>query len=83
MLTAEQETLRVHGKAARASANEGHALSACAILCSESPCYPLESEQEESKDSRSRYSGRHFHGWLQEITEKYSKLKVSVLTFFS
>lgn len=79
VLTAEQETLRVHGKAARASANEGHALSACAILCSESPCYPLESEQEENKDSRSRYGGRHFHGWLQEIAEKYSRLKMELL----
>ena len=46
MLSVEQEILRVHGRAARALANQGTPLSFCAILRDENVYNPLEVEQQ-------------------------------------
>ena len=45
MMSNEQEILRVHGRAARALANQGTSLSFCAILRDENVYNPLESDQ--------------------------------------
>ena len=45
MLSIEQEILRVHGRAARALANQGTPLSFCAILKDEEVYNPIGADQ--------------------------------------
>ena len=80
MLSIEQEILRVHGRAARALANQATPLSFCAILKDENIYNPIEAEQEEKdKNVRSRYNGRQFLSWLQDVDDKFEKIKEDVL----
>ncbi|ESO08652.1 hypothetical protein HELRODRAFT_169540 [Helobdella robusta] len=86
-LLSEQETLRIYSRAGRATANQGECLSACAVLCSEDFCSPHDLDNGEGfggaggpKDSRSRFNGRHFNAWLQEIVDKYAKLKAKLIS---
>lgn len=77
MLSIEQEILRVHGNAARASANQNTPFSVCAILRDEEIYNTIDSEQEEKeRGSRSRYNGRQFLSWLQDVDDKFEKIKV-------
>ncbi len=54
MLSVEQEILRVHGRAARALANQGTPLSFCAILKDENVYNPLVVEHQHTHTSIGR-----------------------------
>ena len=72
-----KEILRVHGRAARALANQSLPFSVCTILRDEEIYTPIDPEQEEkNRDIRSRYNGRLFLSWLQDVDDKWEKIKV-------
>ena len=78
ILSIEQEILRVHGRAARAMANQSIPLSVCAILRDEDIYNPIDpSAEDRDKNIRSRYNGRQFFSWLRDVDDKYEKIKVS------
>lgn len=93
VLSAEQEILRVHGRAARAIQNQAVPLSACSILrdeeiynvlkpeqiCVKSPESLLEKKDDKDKNVRSRYNGRLFLSWLQDVEDKWEKTKEKML----
>merc|ERR1712156_392509 len=103
ILAVEQEILRVHGRAARALANQTVPFSVCTILRDEDIYNPNEAGSQRTgaglgglhgslserggpqnschgmpdskKDSRSRYNGRLFLSWLQDVDDKWEKIK--------
>jgi len=76
VLAVEQEILRVHGRAARALANQSLPYSVCTILRDEEVYTPIDPHQEEkNRDIRSRYNGRLFLSWLQDVDDKWEKIK--------
>ena len=80
VLSVEQEILRVHGRAARALANQVLPFSVCTILKDEEVYNIISAEQEEKdRNARSRYNGRLFLSWLQDVDDKWEKIKVSYL----
>ncbi|GAB6020195.1 hypothetical protein CHUAL_002917 [Chamberlinius hualienensis] len=80
VLTVEQEILRVHGRAARAMANQTTPLSACTVLKDEEVYSPLEPEQDDrDRNARTRFTGRHLLSWLQDIDDKWDKVKEAML----
>lgn len=80
VLSVEQEILRVHGRAARALANQALPFSACSILKDEEVYNVITPEQEEKdRNARSRYNGRLFLSWLQDVDDKWEKIKESML----
>lgn len=82
MLSIEQETIRVHGRAARALANQSIPLSVCTILKDEEIYNQIDpiQEAEKEKTTRTRYNGRQFLSWLQDVDDKYDKIKVGWVT---
>lgn len=79
VLAVEQEILRVHGRAARALSNQSLPFSLCTILKDEEVYNLLTPEQEEKDTARSRYNGRLFLSWLQDVDDKWDKIKVGVI----
>jgi len=80
VLSVEQEILRVHGRAARALANQSLPFSVCTILKDEEVYNVITPEQEEKdRNARSRYNGRLFLSWLQDVDDKWEKIKVKIL----
>lgn len=79
-MSVEQEILRVHGRAARALANQLLPFSVCTILKDDEVYNIMTPEQEEEKDrhARSRYNGRLFLSWLQDVDDKWEKIKVII-----
>uniref|UniRef100_A0A0K2TPQ5 Ankyrin repeat domain-containing protein 12 n=2 Tax=Lepeophtheirus salmonis TaxID=72036 RepID=A0A0K2TPQ5_LEPSM len=76
VLSVEQEILRVHGRAARALANQSLPYSLCTILRDEEIYTPIDPQQEEkNRDIRSRYNGRLFLSWLQDVDDKWERIK--------
>uniref|UniRef100_A0A2P2HX24 Ankyrin repeat domain-containing protein 11-like n=2 Tax=Hirondellea gigas TaxID=1518452 RepID=A0A2P2HX24_9CRUS len=76
VLSVEQDILRVHGKAARALANQVLPFSACTMLRDQEVYNILTPEQEEKhRNARSRYNGRLFISWLQDVDDKWEKIK--------
>nr|CAD7428409.1 unnamed protein product [Timema monikensis] len=76
VLSVEQEILRVHGRAARALANQSLPFSVCTILKDEEVYNVITPEQEEKdRNARSRYNGRLFISWLQDVDDKWEKIK--------
>eukprot|EP00096_Caligus_rogercresseyi_P015169 TRINITY_DN760_c0_g1_i2.p1 TRINITY_DN760_c0_g1~~TRINITY_DN760_c0_g1_i2.p1 ORF type:complete len:766 (+),score=340.51 TRINITY_DN760_c0_g1_i2:1116-3413(+) len=76
VLSVEQEILRVHGRAARALANQSSPYSLCTILRDEEIYTPIDPQQEEkNRDIRSRYNGRLFLSWLQDVDDKWERIK--------
>ena len=68
MLSVEQEILRVHGRAARALANQSLPFSVCTILRDEEVYNLITPEQEEKdRNARSRYNGS-FHAEYLKCT---------------
>ena len=78
----------MHGRAARALANQTVPYSVCTILRDEDIYNPSELSSKPSgttvntgsasgtKDGRSRYNGRLFISWLQDVDDKWEKIKV-------
>ena len=80
VLSVEQEILRVHGRAARALANQPLPYSVCTFMRDENVYTPIDPCQEEkNRDIRSRYNGRLFLSWLQDVDDKWEKIKVNIL----
>lgn len=77
VLAVEQEILRVHGRAARALANQSLPFSVCTLLRDKEVYNVLTPEQEEKERNaqRSRYNGRLFISWLQDVDDKWEKIK--------
>ncbi|XP_030105279.1 ankyrin repeat domain-containing protein 12 isoform X5 [Mus musculus] len=73
----EQEVLRVHYRAARTLANQTLPFSACTVLLdAEVYNVPLDSQSDDSKTSvRDRFNARQFMSWLQDVDDKFDKLK--------
>lgn len=80
VLSVEQEILREHGRAARALANQSQPFSACTILREQEVYNVITPEQEEKdRNARSnRYNGRLFLSWLQDVDDKWEKIKVYI-----
>ena len=80
--------MRVHGRAARALANQSVPFSVCTILRDEDVFNIIESNpkelqsDEKTKDVRSRYNGRLFLSWLQDVDDKWERIKVTSLKSF-
>ncbi|XP_037039345.1 ankyrin repeat domain-containing protein 11 isoform X1 [Bradysia coprophila] len=80
VLAVEQEILRVHSRAARALANQSLPFSACTILRDEEVYNMITPEQEEKdRNARSRYNGRLFISWLQDVDDKWEKIKEAMV----
>merc|ERR1712203_235709 len=79
----EQEILRVHGRAARALANQPLPHGVCTFMRDENVYTPIDPCQEEkNRDIRSRYNGRLFLSWLQDVDDKWERIKVTSLKSF-
>ncbi|CAB3225426.1 unnamed protein product [Arctia plantaginis] len=80
VLAVEQEILRVHGRAERAVANQSLPYSVCTILRDREVYNVLAPEQEEKRNAqRSRCNGRQINSWLQEVDDKWEKIKEGML----
>ncbi|NXN93696.1 ANR12 protein, partial [Rhinopomastus cyanomelas] len=77
----EQEVLRVHYRAARTLANQTLPFSACTVLLdAEVYSVPLDAQTDDSKTSvRDRFNARQFMSWLQDVDDKFDKLKTCLL----
>ncbi|XP_033625773.1 ankyrin repeat domain-containing protein 11-like isoform X2 [Asterias rubens] len=81
MLAAEQDIVRVYGRAARALANQNVPFSVCTVLKNQEVYnMPEPMPNEDSKGSiRQRYNGRQLLSWLQDVDDKYEKIKEDLL----
>ncbi|XP_044283751.1 ankyrin repeat domain-containing protein 11 isoform X1 [Varanus komodoensis] len=80
IVSCEQEILRVHGRAARTIANQAVPFSACTMLLdSEVYNMPLENQGDENKSVRDRFNARQFISWLQDVDDKYDRMKTCLL----
>uniref|UniRef100_A0A8C6AI78 Ankyrin repeat domain-containing protein 11-like n=2 Tax=Odontoceti TaxID=9722 RepID=A0A8C6AI78_MONMO len=80
IVSCEQEILRVHCRAARTIANQAVPFSACTMLLdSEVYNMPLESQGDENKSVRDRFNARQFISWLQDVDDKYDRMKTCLL----
>ncbi|NXX98589.1 ANR11 protein, partial [Centropus bengalensis] len=80
IVSCEQEILRVHCRAARTIANQAVPFSACTMLLdSEVYNMPLENQGDENKSVRDRFNARQFISWLQDVDDKYDRMKTCLL----
>uniref|UniRef100_A0A4W3J8R0 Ankyrin repeat domain-containing protein 11 n=1 Tax=Callorhinchus milii TaxID=7868 RepID=A0A4W3J8R0_CALMI len=81
IVSCEQEILRVHCRAARTIANQAVPFSACTMLLdSEVYNMPSENQGDENKTSvRDRFNARQFISWLQDVDDKYDRMKTCLL----
>ncbi|CAK1554100.1 unnamed protein product [Leptosia nina] len=80
VLGVEQEILRVHGRAERAVANQALPFSVCTILRDKEVYNVLAPDQEEKRNAqRSRCNGRQINSWLQEVDDKWEKIKEGMI----
>uniref|UniRef100_A0A4W5L691 Ankyrin repeat domain 12 n=1 Tax=Hucho hucho TaxID=62062 RepID=A0A4W5L691_9TELE len=90
----EQEVLRVHYRAARTLANQTLPFSACTVLL-DAEVYNMpqdaqasgmlsrtvETGDQDGKTSvRDRFNARQFMSWLQDVDDKFDKLKVNLVS---
>lgn len=77
----EQEVLRVHHRAARTLNNQTLPFSACTVLLdAEVYNVPPDAQADDSKTSvRDRFNARQFMSWLQDVDDKFEKLKTCLL----
>ncbi|XP_028986839.1 ankyrin repeat domain-containing protein 12 isoform X2 [Betta splendens] len=77
----EQEVLRVHYRAARTLANQALPFSACTVLLdAEVYNMPQDVQSDDGKTSvRDRFNARQFMSWLQDVDDKFDKLKTCLL----
>ncbi|MBN3324981.1 ANR12 protein, partial [Atractosteus spatula] len=77
----EQEVLRVHYRAARTLANQTLPFSACTVLLdAEVYNMPQDAQTDDGKTSvRDRFNARQFMSWLQDVDDKFDKLKTRLL----
>ncbi|XP_037935934.1 ankyrin repeat domain-containing protein 12 [Teleopsis dalmanni] len=79
-LNVEQEIIRVHSKAARNISCQSMPYSVCTLLKDEEVYNVITPEQEEKdRNARNRFNGRLLLSWLQDVDDKYEKIKESML----
>lgn len=77
-LNVEQEILRIHSKAARNMACQLLPFSACSYMKDDEVYNILIHEQEDKeRNARYRFNGRLLLSWLQDVDDKWEKIKVS------
>ncbi|XP_073842366.1 uncharacterized protein isoform X3 [Musca autumnalis] len=75
-LNVEQEILRIHTKAARNMACQLLPFSACSYMKDDEVYNIVTHEQEDKeKNARYRYNGRLLLSWLQDVDDKWEKIK--------
>ncbi|KAL0966933.1 hypothetical protein UPYG_G00302430 [Umbra pygmaea] len=78
----EQEVLRVHYRAARTLANQTLPFSACTVLL-DAEVYNMPPDTQGDQDGktsvRDRFNARQFMSWLQDVDDKFDKLKTCLL----
>nr|XP_023646508.1 ankyrin repeat domain-containing protein 11 [Paramormyrops kingsleyae]XP_023646509.1 ankyrin repeat domain-containing protein 11 [Paramormyrops kingsleyae]XP_023646510.1 ankyrin repeat domain-containing protein 11 [Paramormyrops kingsleyae] len=80
IVSCEQEVLRVHCRAARTIANQAVPFSACTMLLDlEVYNMPSESQGDENKSVRDRFNARQFISWIQDVDDKYDRMKTCLL----
>ncbi|KAJ8400480.1 hypothetical protein AAFF_G00396040 [Aldrovandia affinis] len=80
IVSCEQEVLRVHCRAARTIANQAVPFSACTMLLdSEVYSMPSENQGDENKSVRDRFNARQFISWIQDVDDKYDRMKTCLL----
>uniref|UniRef100_A0A8C5ALM1 Ankyrin repeat domain-containing protein 11 n=1 Tax=Gadus morhua TaxID=8049 RepID=A0A8C5ALM1_GADMO len=80
IVSCEQEMLRVHCRAARTIANQAVPFSACTMLLdSEVYNMPSETQGDENKSVRDRFNARQFISWIQDVDDKYDRMKTCLL----
>lgn len=78
-LNVEQEILRIHTKAARNMACQLLPFSACSYMKDDEVYNILSHEQEDKeRNARYRYNGRLLLSWLQDVDDKWEKVKVMI-----
>ncbi|XP_061388180.1 uncharacterized protein LOC133323240 [Musca vetustissima] len=79
-LNVEQEILRIHTKAARNMACQLLPFSACSYMKDDEVYNMLTHDQEDKeKNARYRYNGRLLLSWLQDVDDKWEKIKESMV----
>ncbi|KAJ7986037.1 hypothetical protein DPEC_G00346660 [Dallia pectoralis] len=88
IVSCEQEVLRVHCRAARTIANQAVPFSACTMLL-DSEVYNMPTESQvrlwvakkgdENKSVRDRFNARQFISWIQDVDDKYDRMKTCLL----
>uniref|UniRef100_A0A8C4QF87 Ankyrin repeat domain-containing protein 11 n=1 Tax=Eptatretus burgeri TaxID=7764 RepID=A0A8C4QF87_EPTBU len=80
ILSCEQEILRVHCRAARTLANQALPFSACTMLLDTEVYNMPHTHQPDQKTTvRDRFNARQFISWLQDVDDKFDKMKTSLL----
>ncbi|XP_053506985.1 ankyrin repeat domain-containing protein 12-like isoform X1 [Ictalurus furcatus] len=81
IVSKEQEVLRVHYRAARTLAKQTLPFSACTVLLdAEVYNMPQDVQAHDGKTSvRDRFNARQFMSWLQDVDDKFEKIKTCLL----
>ncbi|XP_068149104.1 ankyrin repeat domain-containing protein 11 [Drosophila tropicalis] len=75
-LNVEQEIIRVHSKAARSISGQSEPYSVCTYLKDDEVYNMMTPEQDEKeKSARCRFNGRLLLSWLQDVDDKWEKIK--------
>ncbi|KAH8405405.1 hypothetical protein KR222_011359 [Zaprionus bogoriensis] len=79
-LNVEQEIIRVHSKAARSISGQAAPYSVCTFLKDDEIYNMITPEQDEKeKSARCRFNGRLLLSWLQDVDDKWEKIKESMV----
>ncbi|XP_034105964.1 ankyrin repeat domain-containing protein 11 isoform X3 [Drosophila albomicans] len=79
-LNVEQEIIRVHSKAARSLSGQIAPYSVCTFLKDDEIYNMITPEQDEKeKSARCRFNGRLLLSWLQDVDDKWEKIKESMV----
>ncbi|XP_017043102.1 ankyrin repeat domain-containing protein 12 [Drosophila ficusphila] len=79
-LNVEQEIIRVHSKAARSISGQPAPYSVCTYLKDDEVYNMITPEQDEKeKSARCRFNGRLLLSWLQDVDDKWEKIKESMV----
>uniref|UniRef100_A0A034W959 Ankyrin repeat domain-containing protein 11 n=1 Tax=Bactrocera dorsalis TaxID=27457 RepID=A0A034W959_BACDO len=79
-LNVEQEMIRVHSKAARNISCQPVPYSVCTLLKDEEVYnIPTSEQDEKDKNARYRFNGRQLLSWLQDVDDKWDKIKEAMV----
>ncbi|XP_065720724.2 ankyrin repeat domain-containing protein 11 [Drosophila suzukii] len=79
-MNVEQEIIRVHSKAARSISGQPAPYSVCTYLKDDEVYNMITPEQDEKeKSARCRFNGRLLLSWLQDVDDKWEKIKESMV----
>lgn len=80
-LNVEQEIIRIHSKAARSMSYQSYPFSVCTYIKDEEVYNMLTPEiDDKEKNARCRFNGRLLLSWLQDVDDKWEKIKVTLTT---